>query len=635
MSELNIRPKKVKKLDSPFVDRESFFDRVTPICYRNYRNRNVEDKSNKEHTFILISGASGIGKTRSGREISTIPKDFLVKYSNGDNRFVEAMQDPIYCYIRLQHDLQEYDGSESPEIRTGVRVAISQAERYSDINFRNLPLSNRYKFRNVIKKLLEGREEKVTPIVIHFDSFRSYIEECYYRIKYCENRKEALNGAKSIFMELFSPIGAFMKGFDEERDGIDRDKVFIIPVITGAASSDVSLSTPKIDSLEIIVLEPLNMNVCSEMLNYYLTIDKIDLKNQYDILKILIGDTGYIPGDIETILSNFGVISDKSSFNTFNRICEDYTSWYSSLEFRNKRIILDKLFQLSITQEPIDLSYILLEENDNKYTIEDLRRIGLGHLIPVSSKYTVYMPFMMFYWINEEINVIPNQKVDLFIPTVKNPWTWKNFVVIFPYIHIGLINSLNSLHGFISLQSIFRGSSGIDNIPKTIFQLTSPLEVLIELATDILSNHTKILDIHSSICICSKPNIFKCDKYTADLVEYRFYLTSVERNFLVLVHCKQSDLPVNGENVNLSQSNIVEWYTKLISLLFSKPYIQPNESVILVYFTNGIIDDPQKELHSFDIYLSNNHHNNIHLLLFHKDNLDQFLSSTFSHRALI
>ncbi|GAM25210.1 hypothetical protein SAMD00019534_083850 [Acytostelium subglobosum LB1] len=122
------KPKSSVVVNYPFVDRVDFLNMIAGIAYSNYEQATQRSPELHHHHFVLITGGSGIGKTRAALEVSTIPLNYLEQ--SDDQKFIQAMLSPIYLHIDLkkvsafQTDL-DWPGKHVPSLRIGTRVALA------------------------------------------------------------------------------------------------------------------------------------------------------------------------------------------------------------------------------------------------------------------------------------------------------------------------------------------------------------------------------------------------------------------------------------------------------------------------------------------------------------------------------
>jgi hypothetical protein len=108
-----------QQFDQPeynFYDRRKFIKKVISIISSNYNHHGNPD--HKVHSMMLVSGGSGIGKSRSGWELQNLVThaenygfDFNVPQAKL-NLFREALQNPCYLYLNLNYEynyIKEFD----------------------------------------------------------------------------------------------------------------------------------------------------------------------------------------------------------------------------------------------------------------------------------------------------------------------------------------------------------------------------------------------------------------------------------------------------------------------------------------------------------------------------------------------
>ncbi|EGG21266.1 hypothetical protein DFA_01145 [Cavenderia fasciculata] len=282
----------------PFIIPLEFYVEASQACFRNYEKRNISEsydvKTAKHHQFLFIPDDSGIGKTRAGEEIANIPVDILSSVCQGDQDFISAMRDPIYCYVNLNnssgHSLCEYIDKKEREYRMGARIALSQDPTCNNL----LDIVKKYDnfdFDRVIHSLLINKPNKtnVTSIIIHIDNHQHFIDSIQTKFG------ETLEYAKHSFKQMIGVIGGHMLGNTS-------DNHFIVPVLTGTCDNDVRFAMAE-NWTKTINLDPLDPTKVNQLVDHYLKVNNRQLLDQPHF-QIAIGETGFIPSILIDLLKS-------------------------------------------------------------------------------------------------------------------------------------------------------------------------------------------------------------------------------------------------------------------------------------------------------------------------------------------
>ncbi|GET01548.1 hypothetical protein GLOIN_2v1805244 [Rhizophagus clarus] len=169
-----LQPPIMKIPSHKFYDRDQALNSMLKVARSNFKGRKSPD--HKDHTFILIPGGIGIGKTRMGWESQCLSSITTSSYDTPE--FIEALKDPCYISIDLNNGnkyIRGFDDRANESVRIGARVAV--ASGLVSENLPDLLNTNLFHFSDVICEILKRRSKKVEAIIIHLDEYQLYIND--------------------------------------------------------------------------------------------------------------------------------------------------------------------------------------------------------------------------------------------------------------------------------------------------------------------------------------------------------------------------------------------------------------------------------------------------------------------------
>ncbi|GES77802.1 hypothetical protein GLOIN_2v1805244 [Rhizophagus clarus] len=458
-----LQPPIMKIPSHKFYDRDQALNSMLKVARSNFKGRKSPD--HKDHTFILIPGGIGIGKTRMGWESQCLSSITTSSYDTPE--FIEALKDPCYISIDLNNGnnyIRDFDDRANESVRIGARVAV--ASGLVSENLPDLLNTNLFHFSDVICEILKRRSKKVEAIIIHLDEYQLYIND------FQKHKQQSWIDSRDFFKGMLREIGSVMRGYKiaSEYNG----KYFIIPIITGTSAIDVHF-LPMEHTRIMLNLRPLNYESAKSMfLDMYeysrQTTDEgknlvtQSLKSHYssdlnnkDIGKlstefcnfvlnqqhfqIAMFDTGFIPKFIDDLLSPPFLMSHFDWGNQlFTGISQRKTAeignnpgdWKDLDDIRT-------VISFGLTGQLIKREFRL----KSGISIGELERSGLIYLSNTNNEwYTIVMPFMLLKVLNSKLSEPVFQDNLLLIPTYDSPWQWQNFELLYGYFQKALIDSL-------------------------------------------------------------------------------------------------------------------------------------------------------------------------------------------------
>ena len=422
-------------------DRKQELDVISRLARENWHHRG--DNNHNNHNFLIIPGASGIGKTRMGYEVSQLVKTLLQSTDafddsgehekelehSGEHEKGPHASKIISKYIRVDFNngerfVKQFDSNVSDSLRLGVRLAATGL-----LNTRFLTLAAKppawyqaFEAHAVLAKVVEAALQKehdtsaVVALVLHFDEFQAYVDA----FGNPADGRVALKG-------ILRMVGDFMR--TGLRGGPLERRFFVVPVLTGTAARDVNFLRTDRYKEWIVLLDPLRpcsaLAMCEEKFG---TREDIFKQNHF---RVALFDTGHVPRIIDHLLS---VPGDSISVNT---------DWGSHLRFlylgnpKLQRSLQIGLFggveaataviHFTLSAQIVDREFVL----PGAVTVGELERRGELLLVPVkNSGFRMWLPFVQLVALNELLIGAGRAAFEsslLFSPTPSRPWRWQDF----------------------------------------------------------------------------------------------------------------------------------------------------------------------------------------------------------------
>jgi hypothetical protein len=216
----------------------------------------------QDHCFILISGGSGIGKSRARMEsqhlISHAEESVLINIGPGRIDLVKAaFNDSCYIFVDFSNEckyLRKLDKMHSASVRIGARIAV--ASGIAGEILENLPEEtlNLYHLDNVMQEILHRRfktmHRPLEAVIIHIDEYQKYIDHVQ------QVEKISWVDARDFFKEMLNAIGSFMSNQSNPSKQSELE-FFIIPICTGTSAIDIHFLHSEYIKV-LIHLKPLN-----------------------------------------------------------------------------------------------------------------------------------------------------------------------------------------------------------------------------------------------------------------------------------------------------------------------------------------------------------------------------------------
>ena len=419
---------------SSFFDRSVQLEQMAELARSNFEKRGDPDVNT--HSFAVVTGASGIGKTRFGWEVSNLLKhsDFLQSLTKSAAG-VKLKVITEYVFIDFSNGLhftKYFDARNGPSVRLGVRLAAQGLlhKKFDHIidgidfsvykNFRTFAVLER-----MISHVLESEtdENAVVALVIHLDEFQMYVND------FGENAHEGRRAMK----EMLKQIGEFMRvGMEKHRY---HKRFFIVPVLTGTAAADINFFITEKFAEVRIPLSPLiqesGPKIFREAYRESHSEAELDRIARQAHFQIAVADSGYVP----RLLCGLFARKPIDANTDWGQILLNVYTAASKKQ--------DLLANLGGAESAMLIVHFALSAQEVKrgfdlpggQTIGDLERGGHLFLRPVEtdvsgSLFHVHMPFVQLAVINALLVSTGNGAFDrtlLTAPTMTSGWTWQKF----------------------------------------------------------------------------------------------------------------------------------------------------------------------------------------------------------------
>jgi len=580
------------------------------------------DGTANTHTFVVVPGAPGIGKSCFGYEVPNflrktmtqfVVKNILIDFNNGQ-RFVT-----------------DFDETHIPTVRLGVRLASAGlvAKNFSQMLACGEHVYTAFSTERVLEAFLNETEEDDKPValVLHFDEFQIYVD----------HHSKGRTGLD----DMLRVLGDFMA---KKHPGVNRE-FFILPVLTGTAAKDVHfLNTDRYTQVTLL-LEPLDRHSAMQMVEQAFPDQARRLFNQPSFL-IALGDTGYVPRIVAFLL---GVKHYTDDYDWGVRLSLYYGKLLTpTLEQFGGEETVRAVIHFALSAQLVKRESKLPGHNTSTNSIGGLERAGHIYLVPASDGYfRVFVPFAQLVQLNKllicytENGPLPQHL--LFSPSSTNPWRWQDFEQLHARFQMLRIRALLTAR---KLQ-INAGHNGpeerledAENLNRS-FQMreicpgalghptTLALRVVVDETGDCFNESHKWVPncsarpAVSDTVNCDKRkavplvgNVFLC-KNGNTLFDGRFALRAAESNKAVLVvwQDKHTELRTNNP---LNAKFIKQWHEQSIKVM---EHWTTTYTVVYMFLTNRRLTDKLGELPEG-------------LLVVTQEQLRTYLTGTLAERGL-
>lgn len=471
----------------PCVSREQDFSKACVLYNReeplmkvahdvacvNFQNRGTDMR----HAIVIVSGRSGIGKTRFGWEIAQLMRkqQFSELLKLGGSSSIVTK----YVYMDFKPSdkeqfVKDLDSQFPPQVCLGLRLAARGLLKRNFLQILRIIKSGSrslFTVTAVLKRiatlaLQKESNGKILALVIHFDEFQ-FLVNSYKRHLGDENAgREALKDFV-LCVRTFMHTGLQGTPWDK--------RVFVVPVFTGTVACNLSFFefTHRITPVSVHLVPLTN---ASALQMFYSTFEgryKKEFLNKVASephFQIALADTGYIPLDLVSIFRCDSKVTVRTNWGELLRVRS-----LSALTNRNlfggsnsaRTIIM-----LALTGQLVESSFTLPLNpdalRDDCETIEDIERAGELFLEPsvhkLSSKlppskadedltfkkqFYVRVPFVQLVAAHTNIVKASGQELFpshlLFSPSFDKKWSWHEFEQLHAYFQAFKIKALVEL----------------------------------------------------------------------------------------------------------------------------------------------------------------------------------------------
>jgi len=620
-----------------FQDQTKTLETIADIIIHNYQNRTKMNK--KDHTFLLIAGGSGIGKSRIAYETQNIFR-LLPLEKHGELREL-FNQNLLFLSVAFDNGIRfckEEIGC-TPSVRLGARLAIVSGlvEKVNQPLSSLISCKNSMEFIPVLQAILQRfRKQKgidnqsVVPIIIHLDEYQKYISEYeVYAQLSCGSEL-----SRTFFKSLLQEIGRVMTPRDTASSLVELGHYFIVPIITG--TSEVDLRVLLTDHRRVArTLKPLTKDSAQRMFydKYEYRRSKVYTDSQKEMLKKSLAE---FTGSKE--LSDEQM--ETASTELCNQVWEEYVFQIALQDTAFIPYLLDSLFypevlelrypwgremvsradQLSSVlssmrkEEVKALLYFALTGHEvtrqtvlpgSSKSIGSFEREGLiflsftDQIQGVESNAKIILPFVDLVILNAHLphgdEVLPVEL--LFQPSWLRPWTWDSFEQLTIHFISAMLYSLHNIkqmdsstqQSSFSLNDVFRGARGDRDlltsevlIPSTKLQVRVESEKCLQETTSTLKATTEIVCNDRKLPWPLSSCIFQCALGCAN-IDFRFSLDRPKPALPFAFFGQVKHSRIETENNTVPSTFLLKWYNTTMK---SVAEFKRTHQVVLIFFTN-------------------------------------------------
>jgi hypothetical protein len=462
----------------------------------NFLNRSGQD--HKDHRFVLVTGASGLGKTRFGFEASRSLVQFLTDdgHTLGEDKqtLLAGIAAPLYIYINFNNG-EQYDNilddHRPAAVRLGVRLA---ATGLLNLSMSSILLSckdlNKLDVTSVMSRIVLdslSSGNQFSCIIVHLDEFPFYVDA---------RGTTGMHDFKAMLHEL----GKFM------REGLvgteSRGRFCVLPILTGTSSRDVEL-VPSDYGHESVTLSCISDENALQMFKDKFGADDQSVAiSEQSHFRVALSDAGGIPSYIAALLSPTGI-----DLNTaWGVLLASGVRNVENLDpfggVEGARVVLD----FALTATPVTRTFIL----PGGKSVGDMERNSVLFLLPLPddrNQCHIHMPFVQLTVINKLLVARGHGLFDdnlLFSPSLDRPWYWQDFEKLHAQLQVVRINALleaqkAELDGAVRLRNDLNRRLLLLSASESGTSLLAELQTASSVVTDLTSRGKRGFSISSVI----------------------------------------------------------------------------------------------------------------------------------------
>jgi hypothetical protein len=431
----------------PLHDRDAQLRAVAEVARLNFFNRGAKDYN--MHTFVVVPGASGIGKSRFGFEVfrrmeTQFPAEGAAAAGGGGGGGSVGVDSTTivtrYVFVDFNNGHRfetAFDQRYDDDRRMGLRLAAQGVLKCQFLDLVGKPTEElrAFRVRAVLERIVtdalkSADDDAVVAVVLHLDEFQAYVDA----FGDADAGRTALKG-------MLRHVGDFMRtgltGSSFER------RFFVVPVLTGTAANDVGfLRTDKYQE-QILLLEPLTERSALAMFD-----EKFpgrEVVRAQDHFRIALADSGYVPRIVRFLLDGAATDTDVAETNWGARLDTLYLvneRIRRSLELSHfgGRESATAIVQFALSATPVDREFVL----PGGKAVGELERKGEILLVPDSASraFHVRLPFVQLRALNQLLAGeqsaarAPFPPELLFSPTRDRPWRWQDFELLHAHFQV-------------------------------------------------------------------------------------------------------------------------------------------------------------------------------------------------------
>ena len=427
-------PSSSTEYEHSFYDRDEIMAEVmSQVVKFNFKNRGKTDHN--MHTFVVVPGGSGIGKSRFGYEIGN-----QIANSGGAGGIFNDC--PIVTkYVGIDFNNGErfdakFDMSAAANLRLGVRLAAQglMHKSFEEIVQGPSPIYSAFKARSVLERIVADalnapeNDEAVVCIVLHLDEFQAYVDAF----------PKSVDGfaGHDYLNDILRQVGDLMRTGLKSTEYHKR--FFLVPVLTGTAENDIrivktdkyKLYTVMLDNLQKV--SALNMYDDKFIINADQHKERSKGVRSSNHFRVALTDTGYVPRIIAHLLN---LEKNEVRMNTpWGDILDNYENPKRGLKLSQLGgpDAAEAIIHLALSAQAVEPEFML----PGGTTVGELQRKG-EILLKESydnSKFYIHLPFVQLKAIN--LLLIGHRKIGafdqslLFSPSMARPWRYQDFEVL-------------------------------------------------------------------------------------------------------------------------------------------------------------------------------------------------------------
>ena len=403
-------------------DRSEQLGLVADLVKSNWQRRG--NVNHNYHNFLIVPGASGIGKTRFGFEVLRLIEGLSPSLTQQEN----DVRTIVSKYICVDFNNGErfdplFDSEVGANLRLGVRLAakgllkapflgpvLRRPEVYQA--FQPLEVLGR-----VVSDALKDHESAAVALVLHFDEFQAYVDEF-----------GNLSDGRTALKHMLRFVGDFMR--TGLQGGPLDGRFFVVPVLTGTAANDVKFLRTDRYREQIVLLDPLSES--SALAMFEEKFGKRPEIYQRSHFRVALSDTGFIPRIIDFLYgvpaSSLRPNVDWGSHLQAMYLKDTKRQQTLDLELYGGAASAEAIIHFALSAQTVRRDFVL----PGGQVVGELERRGELFLVPVNASggFRIWLPFVQLAALNQLLigaGCAAFEQSLLFSPSATRPWRWQDF----------------------------------------------------------------------------------------------------------------------------------------------------------------------------------------------------------------